>query len=80
MPDVPGGLLLGTYPRVVFGATSHDVAKCGFEDLQLYRELTYPADQRSLREDAADPQLREQAVGILRAWADQLPFLIEPKF
>lgn len=25
--------------RLVFGATSHDVATYGFEDLQLYREL-----------------------------------------
>ena len=26
--------------RVVFGATSYDAARYGFEDLQFYRELT----------------------------------------
>ena len=41
-------------PRVVFGATSYDVARYGFEDLQLYRELSQPASGRSLREDTAD--------------------------
>jgi len=27
-------------PRLVYGASSHDVGRLGFEDLQLYRELT----------------------------------------
>ena len=60
-------------PRLVFGATSYDVAANGFEDLQLYRELTRPREQRSLQEDAADPMLRDQAVSVLRAWGDRLP-------
>jgi tRNA(Arg) A34 adenosine deaminase TadA len=67
-------------PRLVFAATSHDVATNGFEDLQFYRELTRPREQRSLREDTADPLLREQATGVLRAWADQLPDPVKPKY
>src|SRR5260221_429665 len=48
-------------PRVVYAATSHDVATYGFEDLQFYREIALPSDQRSIREDAADGELREAA-------------------
>lgn len=66
--------------RVVFGATSHDVATYGFEDLQLYRELTQPAEQRSLREDHAEHDLRGQATDVLREWADQLPEPVKPKY
>jgi len=67
-------------PRVVFGATSHDVATYGFEDLQFYRELTRPAGQRSIQEDSAEGPLRETAAAGLRAWAQKLPFPVEPKF
>jgi guanine deaminase len=67
-------------PRLVFAATSHDVATSGFEDLQLYRELTLQREQRSLREDTADGDLRQEAAAALRAWTDQLPFPIEPKY
>ena len=66
--------------RVVFGATSHDVAKYGFEDLQLYRELSRTTEQRSLREDAADAALRDQAADVLREWAELLPEPIVPKY
>lgn len=67
-------------PRLVFAATSYDVATSGFEDFQLYRELTLQRDQRSLREDTADDDLRQEAAGALRAWADKLPFTVEPKY
>jgi guanine deaminase len=66
--------------RVVFGATSHDVATYGFEDLQLYQELSRPSQGRSLREDPADDGLREQAVAALRAWTEQLPQPVTPKY
>ena len=66
-------------PRVVFAATSHDVAVYGFEDLQLYRELTRAAPDRSLREDAAPAAQRRQAATILAAWAAQLPGAVVPK-
>jgi tRNA(Arg) A34 adenosine deaminase TadA len=67
-------------PRLVFGATSHDVATYGFEDLQLYRELAGPAERRSLQEEAADESIRERAATILRQWADQLPMPVQPKY
>jgi len=67
-------------PRLVFAATSYDVATSGFEDLQLYRELALQRDQRALREDTADDDLRREAAGALRAWADKLPFPVEPKY
>jgi guanine deaminase len=67
-------------PRVVFAATSYDVATYGFEDLQFYRELTYPADKRFLQEDAAEGELRQEAAAALRAWAEQLSFEVEPKY
>lgn len=67
-------------PRVVFGATSYDVATYGFEDLQFYRQLTYPASQRLVEEKAAADDLRHDAAAVLRAWAEQLPFEVVPKF
>ena len=67
-------------PRVVYGATSHDVATYGFEDLQFYRELTHPQAERSVKEVAADGELREAAVAGLRAWTRTLPFDVEPKY
>jgi hypothetical protein len=60
--------------------TSYDVATCGFEDLQLYRELSYTADKRFLQEDAADDPLHQDAADVLRAWADQLPSEVEAKY
>ena len=67
-------------PRLVFAATSYDVATSGFEDLQLYRELTLQREQRALREDTADGDLRGEAASARRAWADKLPFPVEPKY
>jgi tRNA(Arg) A34 adenosine deaminase TadA len=66
-------------PRVVFGATAHDVAAAGFEDLQLYRELALATGRRSLREDSADEPLHAQAVACLQAWAGRVPGGIMPK-
>lgn len=40
MPDVLVACCWAGIPRVVFGATSYDAARYGFEDLQFYRELT----------------------------------------
>jgi tRNA(Arg) A34 adenosine deaminase TadA len=67
-------------PRLVFAATSYDVATYGFEDLQFYRELSYTADKRFLREDAADDPLHRDAAAVLRSWADQLPAAVEAKY
>lgn len=67
-------------PRLIFGATSNDVATYGFEDLQLYREMAHTPEARFLREEAADGEIRNRAVDILRRWADQLPVPVEPKY
>jgi tRNA(Arg) A34 adenosine deaminase TadA len=67
-------------PRLVFGATSFDVATFGFEDLQLYRELSLPAAERSLREDQADGAERDRAAEILRQWAATVPGGVSPKY
>ncbi|WP_260428570.1 nucleoside deaminase [Micromonospora globispora] len=67
-------------PRLIFGASSHDVATYGFEDLQFYREVAQPAERQSLREEVAEGPLRDQAVDVLRKWADMLPSPVVPKF
>jgi len=66
--------------RVVYAATSHDVATYGFEDLCLYRELTKPNEDPLIAEQAADEELREQAVQGLRDWTEKLGFAVEPKY
>lgn len=67
-------------PRIVFGASTDDVATHGFEDLQYYRELSSPLDQRFLREDAATGTARDEAVAVLAAWADLRPHPVVPKY
>jgi tRNA(Arg) A34 adenosine deaminase TadA len=67
-------------PRLVYAATSHDVAVNGFEDLQFYRELTLPNAQRSLlAEVPVEGALHSAAAGALAEWAAGLPFPPEPK-
>jgi len=66
--------------RLVFGATSYDVATYGFEDLQLYRELATGADQRSLAEVSAGGQLRDLAAEVLRSWEENFPEPVTPKY
>lgn len=67
-------------PRLVYAATSHDVAANGFEDLQFYRQLALPNAQRVLmQETSAGAETRNVATGALRAWADKLPFPVESK-
>ncbi|MEU8715067.1 nucleoside deaminase [Streptomyces sp. NPDC048663] len=66
--------------RLVYAATSHDVAVSGFEDLQYYRELSVPnAERILLRETSVGGETREIAAAALASWADKLPFAVEPK-
>jgi guanine deaminase len=60
-------------PRVVFGATTQDVAAHGLRDLVLYRELSRPAGQRSMAEQACGGALRREAASVLGDWAERLP-------
>ncbi|GAA3252324.1 nucleoside deaminase [Dactylosporangium siamense] len=66
-------------PRLVYGASSYDVGTYGFEDLQLYRELTVKSDLRTLRVEAAAGELHAQAADVLNSWAAQLPAPVVPK-
>ena len=66
--------------RVVYAATSYDVATYGFEDLQLYRELTRPNEERLIVEQAAGQEQHDEAVRGLREWTGKLPFPVEPKY
>lgn len=79
-PMCLGACYWARIPRIVFAATSDDVAASGFEDLQFYRELATPANERAMREDVADTELREMAVAVLGAWMRQLPGPVEPKY
>ncbi|MFC7305156.1 nucleoside deaminase [Streptomyces monticola] len=67
-------------PRLVYAATSHDVATNGFEDLQYYRQLTLPNAERTLLDEVtANDETRTTAAATLASWADKLPFPVEPK-
>jgi guanine deaminase len=55
--------------RVVFAATTGDVAANGLSDLTVYEQLRLPAESRSLPEVGDGDDLREQAVAALRDWA-----------
>jgi guanine deaminase len=69
--------------RVVFAATTHDVAANGLSDLAVYEQLRLPAESRSLPEVADGNDLREQAVAALRDWAGRqspnAPHAVGPK-
>jgi guanine deaminase len=56
-------------PRVVFAATSGDLAEYDFQDLAFYGQLGLPAERRSMREDAGDGDLRQDALMAVREWA-----------
>jgi len=56
-------------PRVVFAATSRDLAGYGFQDLAFYTELGLPAERRSMREDADREELRQDALQAVQDWA-----------
>jgi tRNA(Arg) A34 adenosine deaminase TadA len=56
-------------PRIVFAATSRDLANYGFQDLAFYEQLGLPAERRSMREDANEGELRHDALTVVRDWA-----------
>jgi guanine deaminase len=55
-------------PRVVFAATSRDLAGY-FQDLAFYTELGLPAERRTMREDADQGELRQDALQTVQDWA-----------
>ena len=56
-------------PRVVFAATSRDLAGYDFQDLAFYTELGLPAERRSMREDADRKEVRQDALLAVQDWA-----------
>jgi guanine deaminase len=58
-------------PRIVFAATTHDLAEYDFKDLAIYDELGLPAERRSMREDADREELRQDALMAVRDWAQR---------
>lgn len=66
--------------RVVYAATSYDVATYGFEDLRFYQELAKPRAERLIAEETAGQHQRDQAVKGLRDWTAKLPFPVKPKY
>ena len=58
-------------PRIVFGATSYDTADYGIRDLAIYTELGLPAEHRSIRADASDDDLRQDALAVVRDWTNR---------
>jgi tRNA(Arg) A34 adenosine deaminase TadA len=51
--------------RIVFAATRADAAAAGFDDAEIYDELSRPLKSRKLPMQEA---LREQAVGVFHEW------------
>jgi tRNA(Arg) A34 adenosine deaminase TadA len=56
-------------PRVVFAATSRDLARFDFQDLAFYTELGLPPGRRSMREDADREELRQAALLAVQDWS-----------
>jgi guanine deaminase len=57
--------------RVVFAATSHDLAEYDFQDLAIYAQLGQPAQSRLMREDTDEEELRQDALMVVRDWAQR---------
>jgi tRNA(Arg) A34 adenosine deaminase TadA len=54
--------------RIVFAATSHDLAEYGFQDLAIYGQLGLPREHRSIPEDAGEKEIRQGAITAVRDW------------
>jgi guanine deaminase len=57
--------------RVVFAATSRDLAEYDFQDLAIYAQLGRPAEHRSMREDPDEEDLRRDALAAVQEWAQR---------
>jgi guanine deaminase len=57
--------------RVVFAATSHDLAEYDFQDVAIYAQLGQPAQSRLMREDADEEELRQDALTVVRDWTQR---------
>jgi guanine deaminase len=66
-------------PRVIFAATSTDIAIHGFEDLLFYREMALPPESRGIQELGATGLENLRAVEVLAEWAKGVPGGVIPK-
>jgi tRNA(Arg) A34 adenosine deaminase TadA len=57
--------------RVVFAVTTHDLAEYDFQDLAIYAQLGQSAQSRSMREDADEEELRQDALTVVRDWTQR---------
>jgi len=58
-------------PRVVFAVTTHELAEYDFQDLAIYAQLGQSAQSRLMREDADEEELRQDALTVVRDWAQR---------
>ncbi|HEY1626255.1 MAG TPA: nucleoside deaminase [Streptosporangiaceae bacterium] len=58
-------------PRIVYAATSYDTADYGLRDRAIYDELALPPEHRSIRADASDEDLRQEAIAAVRDWTQR---------
>ncbi len=70
-PMCLGACYWASVPRVVFAARSRDLAEYDFQDLAIYAQLRLPAGHRSMREDAGEEELRQDALMAVRDWAQR---------
>ena len=66
-------------PRVIFAATSTDIAIHGFEDLLFYREIALPPESRGIQELGATEFENLRAVEVRAEWAKGVPGGVIPK-
>ncbi|HEY6495463.1 MAG TPA: nucleoside deaminase [Trebonia sp.] len=57
--------------RIVYAATSRDLAGYDFSDLAIYAELRLPAGCRAVPEDVAGEGPRQDALAAVREWAER---------
>jgi len=59
-------------PRIIFAASTTDIAMHGFEDMQFYRELALPLELRSVQEISAGGAENLEAVSVLTEWVQSV--------
>jgi tRNA(Arg) A34 adenosine deaminase TadA len=64
-PMCLGAAFWARLDRIVFAATRADAAAAGFDDAEIYEEISRPLDARKL---PMQEVLREQAVGVFSEW------------
>jgi tRNA(Arg) A34 adenosine deaminase TadA len=53
--------------KVWFAATRHDAAEAGFDDSEIYRELTLPDHEKKI---PMEQLMKEEAESVFKIWID----------